>query len=288
MIERWELAFEARPDLLLETQMIDHAHDTVMGQPGSPTKAPGHWVLARLGKKVLRPGGLELTRRMLHSLAIDHRDDVVEFAPGLGATARITLARSPRRYVAIERDERAADSVRRLLEAPNQRCIVGRAERTGLADGCTTVVYGEAMLTMQSPPAKARIIAEAARLLAPGGRYGIHEIALTPDDIDAATTDRINHDLSSAIRHAVIPLTAAAWREQLAQHGLHVVAEHLAPMHLLEPRRLLADEGLRGAVRFLWNLARDPESRRRVLEMRHVFRKHREKLIAISLIAEKR
>ena len=28
-------------------------------------KMPGHWVLARLGKRVLRPGGMELTRRML-------------------------------------------------------------------------------------------------------------------------------------------------------------------------------------------------------------------------------
>jgi hypothetical protein len=26
---------------------------------------PGHWVLARMGKRVLRPGGLELTRRLL-------------------------------------------------------------------------------------------------------------------------------------------------------------------------------------------------------------------------------
>ena len=28
-------------------------------------KMPGHWVLARMGKRVLRPGGLELTRRLL-------------------------------------------------------------------------------------------------------------------------------------------------------------------------------------------------------------------------------
>ena len=31
-------------------------------------KMPGHWVLARLGKRVLRPGGMELTRRMLDVL----------------------------------------------------------------------------------------------------------------------------------------------------------------------------------------------------------------------------
>ena len=42
-------------------------------QPGEgldTRKMPGHWVLARMGKRVLRPGGLELTRRMLESLDI--------------------------------------------------------------------------------------------------------------------------------------------------------------------------------------------------------------------------
>ena len=30
-------------------------------------KMPGHWVLARLGKRVLRPGGMQLTRRLLEA-----------------------------------------------------------------------------------------------------------------------------------------------------------------------------------------------------------------------------
>lgn len=31
----------------------------------------GHWVLAKLGKRVLRPGGLELTRLMLDEMDIN-------------------------------------------------------------------------------------------------------------------------------------------------------------------------------------------------------------------------
>ncbi|HCD33381.1 MAG TPA: SAM-dependent methyltransferase, partial [Phycisphaerales bacterium] len=41
-------------------------------------KMPGHWVLARLGKRVLRPGGVELTRWMIDSLGIGQDDRVVE------------------------------------------------------------------------------------------------------------------------------------------------------------------------------------------------------------------
>ena len=62
--------------------------------PGESLKAekmPGHWLLARLGKRVLRPGGRQLTHRMIEALSIGPSDAVIEFAPGLGETARLAL-----------------------------------------------------------------------------------------------------------------------------------------------------------------------------------------------------
>jgi hypothetical protein len=47
-----------------------------------------------MGKRVQRPGGLELTHRLLGELAITSHDSVVEFAPGLGVKARMTLSRT--------------------------------------------------------------------------------------------------------------------------------------------------------------------------------------------------
>lgn len=70
-------------------------------------KMPGHWLLASLGKTVLRPGGIQMTCQMLQHLAIKEQDYVVEFAPGLGTTAKMTLAKNPT-YIAVERDEEAA------------------------------------------------------------------------------------------------------------------------------------------------------------------------------------
>lgn len=250
-------------------------------------KAPGHWVLARLGKKVLRPGGLELTRRLLDSLAISTSDHVVEFAPGLGITAKMTIARTPRSYIAIERDEAAARIVRQRLFATAYACRVGRAEQTGLPAGAATVAYGEAMLTMQTAQAKARIVEEAARLLAPGGRYGIHEIALQPDSMDDAHKDDIRREMTAAVHHSVMPLSLSEWRALLEASGFRVQAVHTAPMHLLEPRRLVADEGLAGAIRFGWNLARDSASRARVLGMRAVFRKYADQLCAVAIVGVK-
>lgn len=62
--------------------------------PGSELdveKMPGHWILAQMGKRVLRPGGLGLTRALLDGLAIGEDDEVVEFAPGLGVTEVVSL-----------------------------------------------------------------------------------------------------------------------------------------------------------------------------------------------------
>jgi SAM-dependent methyltransferase len=250
-------------------------------------KMPGHWLLAKMGKRVLRPGGLELTERLLSELAVSPNDDVVEFAPGLGSTARMTLAKRPRSYIAVEREPAAAATVEAYLVRPNQRCILGTAEVTGLPDGSASVVYGEAMLSMQSGAAKANIISEAARLLKPGGRYGIHELCLQPDDLDESIRAAIQHEMSGDIHVGVRPLTGSEWCELLAAAGLTVTAKHNAPMNLLEPVRLVRDEGLLRAIRFVWNVARNSVARRRVHAMRRTFRKYRQHVAAIALVCTK-
>ncbi len=250
-------------------------------------KMPGHWLLARLGKRVLRPGGVELTRQMLEALAITSDDDVVEFAPGLGMTARMTLQRQPRSYTAIERDAAAAAVVQSHLAGSNRCCIIGTAEATGLPGGSASVVYGEAMLSMQPATVKARIVAEAARLLKIGGRYGIHELCITPDDVDENTREVIRNDLGGDIHVGVRPLTLREWCDLFAAAGLEVTAKYVAPSHLLEPRRLVRDEGLLPAIKFVWNVAWNRAARRRVLAMRKSFRKHRNHLVAIALVSTK-
>jgi hypothetical protein len=248
---------------------------------------PGHWVLARAGKRVLRPGGLELTERMLGSLAIGPSDDVVELAPGLGLTARRTIGARPASFTAVERDHDAASLVRGYLEGHRQRCVVGDAADTGLPDGMATVVYGEAMLTMQTAETKRAIVSEARRMLRPGGRYAVHELCLVPDDVDADVRRDVEATLAAAVRVGVRPLTIAEWRRLLESEGFVITSEAVAPMHLLEPGRVVRDEGLAGALRFLFNVLTHAEIRRRVLAMRSGFRRHRAHLAAVTITAVK-
>ncbi len=252
------------------------------------TKMPGHWLLARLGKRVLRPGGRELTQQMLDGLDIQSADDVVEFAPGLGFTAQLTLNQKPASYTAIERDEAAANVVRRYLTGSNETCLIGRAEETELPDTTASVVYGEAMLTMQTPGKKQQIVQEASRLIKPAGRYGIHELCLVPEDLDEDTKREIQRALTDAIHVGARPLTVSEWRTLLAAEGFIIHAEATAPMHLLEPGRLIQDEGFWGALRFVGNVLRNKEARHRVKTMRKVFQKYEEHLAAIMLVGVKR
>ena len=78
----------------------------------------------------------------------------------------------------------------------------------------------------------------------------------------SVSTSRIEHDLS-----------------------LHLTT---APMRLLEPDRMLRDEGLLGMTRFVFNVLRTPDAAERLLSVRRVFRKYQGHLSAIAIVARRR
>lgn len=268
--------------------METHAVSKVsIGEGLKVEKMPGHWLLARLGKRVLRPGGREATKWLLEQTAPGPSDDVVEFAPGLGITARQLLAHRPRSYVGVERDVAAAATASRAiaaLGAPAARILQGDASRVPLDDGSASLVVGEAMLSMQQEHKKAEIVREAARLLRPGGRYAIHELAVR-SGAPMEVRERIREDLSAAIHVGVRIGTPEEWRGLLEGAGFEVRAQTTLPMRLLELDRMLADEGVSGVVRMAINAIRTRGAIARLEEMRGTFRKHADHLCAIALVA---
>jgi hypothetical protein len=271
----------------LQKNKMATSTNNLPGNSLDSAKMPGHWLLSRLGKQVLRPGGLELTRQMLKNLDIQTGDDVVEFAPGLGLTARLALRRNPHSYVAVERDDNAARVVRRYLSGPAHQCLIGRAEATGLLSARASVVYGEAMLTMQGERQKAAIVAEAARLMRPAGRYGIHELCLVPNELSKEVRNQIERDLSRTIHVGARPLTIAEWDALLTEHGFSIAHCATAPMHLLELPRLIQDEGMARVVLIAGRILRDSQARACVFAMRRVFREHGSHLRAVTIVATK-
>lgn len=244
----------------------------------------GHWLLARLGKRVLRPGGLELTQWLIQHAQLRGKD-VVEFAPGLGKTAQLIVQALPRSYRGVDQDPQA---VQLVAAATHNFGSVHQAtaQDTGLPSQSADVVIGEAMLTMQGEKGKLAILQEAHRLLRPGGVYAIHELALEPDTLSDEQKTEIRQALARSIHVNARPLTTAEWTSLFEQAGFEVIDVAHAPMALLEPRRNIQDEGWR-VLRIMWNLLRQPAARKRVLGMRKVFRQYQDELAGIALVARK-
>ncbi|VEG27057.1 methyltransferase domain-containing protein [Actinomyces howellii] len=270
----------------------DHTNGEPTTPRGSRTgpesqRLQGHWLLAMLGKRVLRPGGIALTRRMLAAARPSSTDRIVEFGPGVGRTAQILLEVEPTSYAGVDPNPEGRVQVEAVLAGhPQARYVVADAATTGLPDAEADLVVGEAMLTMQPPEGKAAIIAEAARILAPGGRYAIHELAFRSDR-DPAELEEARRRISRTIKVGARPLTRQQWSELLAGAGLEVVWTATSPMRLLEPSRLVRDEGLLGALRFARNVRRTAGAAGRVRQMRQVFRAQRRTLTAVAIVARK-
>lgn len=248
----------------------------------------GHWILAKMGKRVLRPGGKQLTGKLVNGLHISPQDTFVEFAPGMGYTASIILKKKPQYYTGIELNEEATARLRvKMNGTPNAKIINTTAAHTGLDDSSVDKVLGEAMLTMQADTRKSKIIGEAYRILKKGGLYGIHELGLTPNDLDPEFKHTIQKKLAQVIRVNARPLTEKEWCELLEKKGFKVKEIHNSPMHLLKPKRIIDDEGIFRTIKIAFNILTHPKAKKRILKMRKLFTKYEDQMTAFAIIAEK-
>jgi len=246
------------------------------------------WILAKMGKKVLRPGGKELTIKLINNLNINPNDDIVEFAPGLGFTASIALKSNPKSYTGIEINEEAASILRKSINGKGEKIIIGNASESTLANESYSKVYGEAMLTMHADHRKSEIIKEAYRILKKGGLYGIHELGLSPNDIEEETKSQIQRELAQVIKVNTRPLTVKEWSTLLEKEGFIIKKIETNAMHLLEPKRVIDDEGFFRTLKIAFNIITNPLARKRILAMRKILRKNENYLNAISIVAEKK
>lgn len=271
--------------------MSNRVADNQNAVPGTELnvdRMPAYLLLARLGKRVLRPGGRHMTHDLVSGLSVTELDDVVEFAPGLGGTALRLLAEHPKSYVGVERDRDCARIAAESMTWFTQASVrVGQAHATGLDSGSASVVVGEAMLTLNPDARKHEIVAEASRLLRPGGRYGIHELCLVPDEMPQAERREIARHLSEVLHVAARPYTISEWSDLLGLYGFKVKRSGFGRMALLNPLRIVADEGIFGAYRFARNVARDPKARSRLVAIRSTLKRYRNDISAAYFIAEK-
>lgn len=249
--------------------------------------AQTHVLLASIGKKVLRPGGKELTKQLIEALSITPDSTVVEFAPGSGFTAEIVQHKRPAKYFGIDSMEFHVDALKNKFHDPTMEFVLGDAEATGLNSESVDKVFGEAMLSMHANQRKTRIIKEASRILKKGGIYAIHELELNISALEENRKEEIQRELALVSNVNARPQTIVEWSNLLEEEGLKVIDVKRRPLRVLEPSRILDDEGFLQTLKIAFNVLRSPKTRKRVFEMRKTFKKYDEFLNGVVIVAEK-
>ena len=132
------------------------------------------------------PGGLDLTRRLGRALTLKAGDRVLDIASGPGATAFLLAADFGVNVDGVDLGEQsvATANARAATEglADQVAFHVGDAERLPFDDDTFDAIVCEcAFCTFPDKPTAA---AEMARVLKPGGRVGITDVALDPARLD--------------------------------------------------------------------------------------------------------
>lgn len=247
--------------------------------------ATGHQVLAAAGKKTLRPGGKAATEQLFQWADFQPGESVLELAASFGYSAIALAQRFGVRVVGVEKNPESVARARANIAA------AGLTDRVEVIEGDIfhleriseqfDYVFAEAILSMQSPSGKARILTSACDRLKPGGKFLSHELLALHQE------EAIHTELSQVIRANVTPLSEANWLAAFAAAGLSVQHQQTGAMGLLNFKKMLQDEGITGTVRILWNVLTRPEIRERVFGMRRVFQKYGRDLGYIVLCAQR-
>jgi len=248
--------------------------------------ATGHQVMAAAGKKILRPGGKAATKQLFQWAEFKPGETVLELAASFGYSAIALAKRYGVQVVGVEKNPESVARARANIQAAGLedqvQVIEGDIFHLERIPGQFDYVLAEAILTMQSLPAKVKILDGVRDRLKPGGKFLSHELLATAQEED------IHRALAATLRVNSTPLSQTNWIDICEAAGLQVLQHQTGDMELLNPTRIIQDEGVMDAIKFFWNVLTQTRVRNRLLAIRRVFKQYRQELGYITLCAERK
>ena len=239
------------------------------------------WPLARRAVSGLaQPGGRVMLERALDAAGAGDGDRVVEFAPGLGLTTDALLARDPREWTGVEPDPLAAGRLAKEFGGAGRAVVEAPVDATGLPDESATLVVADALLSTLDAHGREAVLAEARRLLRPGGRVVLHELIPAP----GLASDREASEALEAI--GIAPPSEEGWREAAEAAGLVVVGSLVGALAMPPQRDLMRRAGPRTALRITRRLATDHALRGLATRSRQTLERRALSLRSVVVVAE--
>lgn len=242
--------------------------------------------MAAAGKKILRPGGKAATEQLFQWAEFQPGETVLELAASFGYSAIALAERYGVRVVGVEKKPESVTRARANIQAAGLeeqvQVIEGDVFHLEQIPGQFDYVLAEAILTMQSLPAKFKILNGVHDRLKPGGKFLSHELLANDQE------EEIHHALAATLRANSTPLSEANWIDTCDAVGLQVLHHQTGEMKLLNPTQIIQDEGVRDAIKFFWNVLTQARVRNRLWAIRRVFKQYRQELGYIALCAERK
>lgn len=238
----------------------------------------GHVFLARMGKTMLRSGGIDTTQWLLSQTHINSHTNILEVACNMGTTMIKLAGKFGCRVTGIDLDENALAHARENIYSHNLQdkitLVHANAEKLPFPDNSFDVIINEAMLTMLTDKSKAKVLAEYHRVLKPGGMLLTHDVMFVTDD--RSKQEELRIAMTRAINVRVEPHTASDWKDIFTRSGYDVI-QNSGPMTLMTPSGMVHDEGLFRTLAIIFR-ALKPENRQMFMKMFSYFRKNKKYL----------
>lgn len=179
--------------------------------------------LARLDASDVHPGGAQASRELIAALALSDGQRLLELGCGTGRTA-LRLARDAHVHVvALDLLSEMLRPARRKLQGVSERSALVQADASELPfrEQSFDRVYSESVLGMQSEVDLRSVLAEAFRVLKPGGLFVANEAIWKPH-VEQQTVDAVNRrcEIDFGLRQASERAwSVARWVQEIRQAG---------------------------------------------------------------------
>ncbi|WP_234410388.1 SAM-dependent methyltransferase [Caldalkalibacillus mannanilyticus] len=234
---------------------------------------PAHLFLASLGKKMLRPGGIRATKRILDKLQLTSESVVLEVAPNMGTTAIYTAKTYGCKVIGVDLHgpslEKAKENIKKEGLEDQITLLMGDARKLPFENECFDAVINEAMLTMLPNKGKHEALMEYHRVLKKGGRLGTHDLTLS-----YPPSEELLNEFWNLLKMMATPLTLEAWDGLYKEIPFTSYEIVKGKMSLVSLDGLLIDEGWEETIQILQQAMQSNESKERFLSLASFFSKH--------------